>query len=158
LWQYETALREECGYRGANPYWDWTLDQPEYNSSFEKSPIFDPRYFGGNGENGSEPLPPLGPVDIHARVLGSCFKDGPLAHVKPIFGPGWSMNVSTPHCVKRNLNTSLATASLGWTANVVPLLKETDYAEFIVKFDIPKTKTGAGIHRGGHFSVGGEVG
>ncbi|KAJ4290793.1 hypothetical protein N0V88_006543 [Collariella sp. IMI 366227] len=22
---YEKALREECGYKGAQPYWDWTL-------------------------------------------------------------------------------------------------------------------------------------
>jgi hypothetical protein len=104
------------------------------------------------------PLPPLdGPVDIHAPVLGSCFTDGLLNRTRPTLGPGWNLNVSNPHCVKRNLNSSLANASLGWTANVVPLLKETDYSEFMLKFDIPKTTAPVGIHRGGHFSVGGEV-
>ncbi|KAL0567485.1 hypothetical protein V5O48_014510 [Marasmius crinis-equi] len=26
---YEKALQEECGYRGMNPYWNWTLDATE---------------------------------------------------------------------------------------------------------------------------------
>lgn len=31
LWTYETALIEECGYKGAQPYWDWV-------SSFYSTP------------------------------------------------------------------------------------------------------------------------
>lgn len=23
IWTFETALIEECGYKGAQPYWDW---------------------------------------------------------------------------------------------------------------------------------------
>lgn len=39
---------DECGHRGSQPDWDWTLDTPA--SNFVKSPLFDVKLgFGGNG-------------------------------------------------------------------------------------------------------------
>ena len=45
---YEKALREECGYKGYQPYWDW----PKYAHAPQDSPIFDgsDTSLGGNGE------------------------------------------------------------------------------------------------------------
>ncbi|KAF9645987.1 Di-copper centre-containing protein [Thelephora ganbajun] len=36
--RFERALREECGFIGTQPYWDWTKDADD----FYNSPIFDP--------------------------------------------------------------------------------------------------------------------
>jgi tyrosinase len=75
LYIYETALIYECGYNGAQPFWDWTLDDPENNGAqFNNSPIFDPVYgFGGNGENGSVTPGPF-PDGNYAYVM--LLKDG----------------------------------------------------------------------------------
>ncbi len=48
LFVYERELRS-CGYDGAHPYWDWTLDATS-PSAFLASPLFDKEAgFGGNG-------------------------------------------------------------------------------------------------------------
>ncbi|KAK7210800.1 hypothetical protein V2G26_017978 [Clonostachys chloroleuca] len=39
--QYESDLRELCGYNGAQPYWDWSQDTASVET-FLASPIFDP--------------------------------------------------------------------------------------------------------------------
>ncbi|KAL8686040.1 MAG: hypothetical protein Q9224_005571 [Gallowayella concinna] len=48
LWEYEQALRKECGYSGAHPYWDWT----KYYVDPASSPVFDgsDSSLGSNGE------------------------------------------------------------------------------------------------------------
>ncbi|KAL8821914.1 MAG: hypothetical protein Q9223_000144 [Gallowayella weberi] len=48
LWEYEQALRNECGYTGAHPYWDWT----KYYADPASSPIFDGSDYslGSNGK------------------------------------------------------------------------------------------------------------
>ncbi len=53
------ALRKECGYAGAQPSWNETLDA----SSFSTSTILDPIYgFGGNGVGVSRDVLPMGPL------------------------------------------------------------------------------------------------
>jgi len=42
VYQFTKSLRDECGYKGVAPYWDWTLDSADvYGSSFfkESSPV-----------------------------------------------------------------------------------------------------------------------
>ncbi|KAL8735376.1 MAG: hypothetical protein Q9166_000921 [cf. Caloplaca sp. 2 TL-2023] len=48
LWEYEQALRSECGYSGAHPYWDWA----KYYLDPASSPLFDGSEYslGSNGE------------------------------------------------------------------------------------------------------------
>jgi tyrosinase len=160
-WTYETALIEECNYRGAQPFWDWTLDNPEYGATFSASPVFDPAYgFGGNGALGTLPELPRNatqPNGSPGNVSGSCFATGPFAGIRPTLGPGYSFSQVNPHCVHRNLDQPLAQAALGWTANVVPLLRNTLYANFTHQFDFPNTDAATGIHGGGHGGVSGEV-
>jgi hypothetical protein len=58
IWAYENALINECHYKGAQPYWDWTIDTPENGRHFDQSIIFDPVIgFGGNGRDGTLMLP-----------------------------------------------------------------------------------------------------
>jgi tyrosinase len=45
---YEKALREECGFKGTLPYWEWS----KYADAPQNSPIFngDAYSMSGNGE------------------------------------------------------------------------------------------------------------
>jgi tyrosinase len=154
VWAYESALIDECGYKGAQPYWDWPRDTSEFGSSLDKSPLFDPVYgFGGNGVNGSvSGTPP----DTNSTV-GSCIGDGPFANVTYTMGPGYQLFEANPHCLVRDFNVSLFEASGQWEKNVVPLLGETDFFNFTIKFSIPGTGAPSGIHGAGHSGTGGEV-
>jgi hypothetical protein len=92
-------------------------------------------------------------------VSGSCFTDGPFAGVRPTLGPGFNLRTANPHCLHRNLNPALAEGALGWTKNVVPLLRNTLFANFTHQVDLPPGATSSlfGIHGGGHGGVSGEV-
>jgi hypothetical protein len=69
---YENALRVECGYNGAQPYWDWG----RWAASPETSPVFDgtDTSMSGQGEkvqHGSNGLKPAGNG-------GGCIASGPF--------------------------------------------------------------------------------
>jgi len=80
---HETLLREECGYKGGQPYWDETRDA----GAFSKSIIFDTKHgFGGNG-----------------RASDNCVVDGPFANLHLTIGPGFDC---TAHCLTRKIADS----------------------------------------------------
>ena len=77
IWLYDRALRNECGYRGPTPYWDWTL----YPDDPGRSPVFDgsDSSMGGNGEyypHGPILATGLGNFLIPAGTGGGCVKGG----------------------------------------------------------------------------------
>ncbi|KAI9788756.1 MAG: hypothetical protein M1816_006613 [Peltula sp. TS41687] len=80
VWLYERALRDECGYKGPTPYWDWTrhADDPR------KGPVFDgsETSMGGNGESIPHgPIPQTafgGNLQIPPGTGGGCVKEGPF--------------------------------------------------------------------------------
>lgn len=84
VWIYEQALRNECGYKGPMPYWDWTL----YPDDPRLSPVFDgsETSMSGNGEavphNGTR-LTDFGlDVTLPPGTGGGCVKDGPFADLQ----------------------------------------------------------------------------
>ncbi|KAI0432184.1 hypothetical protein F5Y09DRAFT_329878 [Xylaria sp. FL1042] len=84
---YEKYLQEKCGYRGALPYWDWTLDWEDPSSS----PIFDPMTgFGGDGD-------PQGAETVGG---GRCVLDGPFSDLRPLYYGGRE----NPHCFSRGFS------------------------------------------------------
>ncbi|KAJ0422353.1 hypothetical protein BJY00DRAFT_311074 [Aspergillus carlsbadensis] len=110
IWSHEQALRT-CGYAGAQPYWDWTLDATSAESMLA-SPIFSPTTgFGGNGNYvpGTEAnlyprLTATGtglPVDFSDRSGGGCIPDGPFANLTINMGPGDS-TAYNEWCVRRD--------------------------------------------------------
>jgi tyrosinase len=162
---YEDALQKECGYSGAQPFWDWTLDNPENNGAqFSASPIFDPvNGFGGNGFNGSVPIPPF-PGAGFGPPLGSCLDNGPFAKLQVILDPGppdadMQLTAWSGRCLKRNFQPNLASISLSWSNNVVPVLQKTPFSNFTHSIDKPTGITSplAALHGGGHGSVGRDV-
>jgi tyrosinase len=82
-WQYEQALRNECGYKGYQPYWDWAKTAV---SGLDNSPMLDGSEYSmsGNGEFianqgqviiGGNGLPE---IPIPPGSGGGCVKSGPF--------------------------------------------------------------------------------
>ncbi|KAI8822909.1 uncharacterized protein EV422DRAFT_522645 [Fimicolochytrium jonesii] len=65
---YEKLLREQCGYSGAVPYWDWSLD----SQAPERSELLTPKWFGANGDRSNE----------------NCLSSGQYRQAKPRFTDG----------------------------------------------------------------------
>ncbi|CVK94751.1 related to monophenol monooxygenase (tyrosinase) [Fusarium mangiferae] len=96
---YETSLRDECGYRGSMPYWDWTIDSKDMS----KSPIFSKdkiRGFGGNGVGGGF-VNPGRPNPLTMCVLDGAFNN---------FTVQYYDQTSRPHCLNRGFNDGLTSA------------------------------------------------
>ncbi|KDR79915.1 hypothetical protein GALMADRAFT_1169475 [Galerina marginata CBS 339.88] len=153
LKNYENALRSECGYIGAGPYWDWTQDA-DATGTISKSPIFDPvTGFGGDGVPGTYTLPPFGNDSrITPEVFRGCVQDGPFANYTLNVGPG---KLITQHCLVRGFQDSfskyLTTAAVTNTTNLLTFddfRKEVEGHPFTDDFR---------MHDGGHVAVGGEM-
>lgn len=75
---YEKALREECGYTGSQPYWNWF----SYQNDLKKSAVFDgsETSMGGDGlfvaHNGS--VGGAGRIFLESGEGGGCIKSGPF--------------------------------------------------------------------------------
>ncbi|KAI9158960.1 Tyrosinase ustQ [Paramyrothecium foliicola] len=91
---HEDILRNECGYTGAQPYWDWSIEGDAGN--FPNSPMFDPvTGFGGNGQ------------ETHTNITGfrHCLLDGPFANTTYTLGEGWPVVNNEGHelhCLTRD--------------------------------------------------------
>ena len=157
-WLYEKALREECGYEGGQPYWDWTLNWDDLT----KSPVFDGSSYsmGSNGKS-----IPHGPVNDTAlgstRLLnpgtgGGCIEAGPFVNLTINLGPyallpagpnnGLGYN---PRCLHRDFSAE-------WSNNTKPtdVVNVVNGSRDIVSFD-KDLEALKGPHAGGHFGVGG---
>lgn len=141
---YEKLLRDECGYRGGQPYWDWTLDTPA--SEFIASPLFDAVYgFGGNG-------PQVSPYnasknEVPGRTGGGCVKDGPFRNMTVHLGPFASL-ARTDQCLKRDLAPEYAATYLA--RNKLDLvLAQKDYGWFARTLEGGTSFEQSQIHAGG---------
>jgi tyrosinase len=78
VWGYEKALREECGYKGYQPYWNWF----SYQNNLKDSPVFDgsETSMAGDGifvqHNGS--VAGAGYIILPSGEGGGCIKNGPF--------------------------------------------------------------------------------
>ncbi|GAW22837.1 hypothetical protein ANO14919_123810 [Xylariales sp. No.14919] len=129
LWAYEAALRDECGYKGYQPYWNWF----SHRDNLLESPLFDgsSTSMGGDGEvfehNGS--LTDGGSLWIPSGKGGGCVKSGPFKGMQVHIGPtmpdmdgfvpvGGGSNDYNPHCLRRDI-TSYVTKTWATTANLL---------------------------------------
>jgi tyrosinase len=186
IWTYETVLRNECNYTGAQPYWDYTLDTPENSGHFETSPLFDPVYGFGSAQsvayaapvkaapppkpapppklNGTAPRPagppPVGSMDW--MVTGACVTDGPFAKYQINLGPGNNSQRANPRCLKRNVNGAAAERGAS-KKNMNALMARTTFERFTTldgNPDFPITSFAQftpGVHSIGHMGIGGEM-
>ena len=165
IWAYEQALRDECGYKGSQPYWDWS----EYAEDQSKSPVFDgtPTSFGGNGkpvphsaQNASMPgLPSPFLTARPAGTGGGCIKDGGLgkdftAHLGPVYPArnppdnlyGTQYN---PRCLKRDFLPALSSANLTYR-DLLQLLQTETIHDFRPRLE-------ASMHPIAHSTIGGNI-
>ncbi|TIC95046.1 Tyrosinase ustQ [Colletotrichum higginsianum] len=115
LW--EAALREQCGFKGSIPYWDWTMDWMDLHSSSIWNNVTG---FGGDGD-------PAGPIVVGE---GRCVTDGPFSNLRPVR----YNHTSLEHCLARGfrnedaagrpLNTWFGPESIG------RLLRTPRYRDF----------------------------
>ncbi|KNZ44064.1 hypothetical protein VP01_953g12 [Puccinia sorghi] len=86
MFTYETALRDECGYSGNLPRWDWSLDSDDMS----KSPIWSPDPNVGFGTNVQDSSKSGDGLD------GAPVQDGAFAN--------WPLYYPEYHTLQRNYN------------------------------------------------------
>ncbi|KAF9691299.1 hypothetical protein EKO04_010796 [Ascochyta lentis] len=145
IWQYEQALRNECGYKGYQPYWDWTKTAV---TGLENSPLFDGSDYSmsGNGEfipgRGNVILGGNGLVEIPipAGTGGGCVTSGPFKDMKRDL---------TDYVNKRWANA---------TSVVSLILDHKTISDFQLEMQGLPGSGSIGVHGGGHYSWGGDPG
>ncbi|TQB76544.1 hypothetical protein MPDQ_007465 [Monascus purpureus] len=175
IWEFEQALRNECGYKGTLPYWDWPRSA---EVGLENYPVFDGSMtsMSGNGEH----IPNEGTVVISGNGLppilippgtgGGCVTSGPFVNYTVNLGPASltlpgnkSVAVSNPldynpRCLKRDLTTAVTQTYANATAVVSLILGNDDVWDFEMTMQGIPGSGNIGVHGGGHYSMGGDPG
>ncbi|KAJ7768197.1 hypothetical protein B0H16DRAFT_1365740, partial [Mycena metata] len=156
---FETALRDECGFEGALPYWDW---RPDADSGIPlvKSPVFDSVYgFGGNGADVPNYAGQFGNLSAMASAGwvapgagGGCVIDGPFASYNLSVGPGTNV---TNHCLQRAFNDNIR--GFLSSAQVAEVARQTTFEAFRVELEGAPVTATMRLHDAGHNAVGGEM-
>ncbi|KAK8074121.1 hypothetical protein PG994_005020 [Apiospora phragmitis] len=177
IWAFETALRDECGYDGFLPYWNWgkSARDPAGSPYMDGSATSQ----GGNGAYAAHNCTPAlisGKGCIPAGRGGGCMETGPyaglvanLSATGPTF-PGIRTGLRPlgyqPRCVKRDISSWV---SCQWStdAQSVDLLTNPAYQADIRAFQ-DRLQGGNlsnifnssffGVHTAGHFTWGGDPG
>ena len=161
MYLWEKALREECGYTGARPYWDWSIDA-DSDVPIEKWVIYNADHgFGGNG-----PLVATQPVTASWSLMpgqtgGGCVKGGPFTDVSVNVGPGFSLTYN-PHCLRRGLNPTRIQYLK--SSRAAPLFRAKTFLEFdiimqgrkIARKDSTQEQLFRPFHSVGHHIQGGD--
>ncbi|KAI1211693.1 Di-copper centre-containing protein [Annulohypoxylon truncatum] len=161
MWLFEQALRNECFYRGAIPYWDWARDSAT-EAALLNSPIFDDEYgFGGNGDYIEDisgfPDAWKTTFDIPGRSGGGCISDGPFAGLNASMGPGNNTEYN-PRCVRRDFSIWLMARALH-TDTIAFVMAASTYFELEHRIEgLNLGVAAASVHGGGHLGIGGVLG
>ncbi|EED21564.1 conserved hypothetical protein [Talaromyces stipitatus ATCC 10500] len=123
IYVYEQALRENCGYQGSLPYWDWTLDYQDLS----RAPVWNliDGFGPSRDEYGSEGV-----------AGGHCVVSGPFAGLMPTFFEG----VRDPHCLSRGIldkETVRRVGNLTVRPTVLARLANTNgsYFDFLIELE-----------------------
>ncbi|KAK4556466.1 hypothetical protein LTR86_006610 [Recurvomyces mirabilis] len=175
-WTYEQALRNECGYKGYQPYLNWA----KVSQDPLESPLFDGSATsignnGGNlpGKNNSYFQSEANPlVVIPPGTGGKCITAGPFVNMSVNLGPlipayseippnpspdGLGYN---PRCLRRDISTYAARLALNDTMIAKLITSHNDVSSFQddmeggFNFGLPLI----GVHTAGHYLVGGDPG
>ncbi|EEH36257.2 tyrosinase central domain-containing protein [Paracoccidioides lutzii Pb01] len=167
LWTYEEALRNECGYTGHHPYWNWA----EYAEDPVSNPMFDgsETSLSGNGEatdHGNVTIVPG--LIVPSGTGGGCVISGPFASMSVNLGPitpimpdlqpngnGLSYN---PRCLRRDIS-SIISKRFTKTSDIVELITtKNDILSFQNFMQADPVTDFIGVHGGGHFITSGDPG
>ncbi|KAH7310934.1 hypothetical protein BKA65DRAFT_600992 [Rhexocercosporidium sp. MPI-PUGE-AT-0058] len=165
---YEQALKKECGYKGAQPYWNWGT----WAHDPAKSPVFDgsDTSLGSDGSfvahNGS--VAGRGAIWVPSGKGGGCIKSGPFKNMANNMGPmqptmdGVVANPNgfyayNPRCLKRDISPY---ASSTWTTTpqIITLVSTRGVKAFQDNINGDFAAGNLGIHSAGHYTIGGDPG
>ncbi|KAI0816745.1 hypothetical protein GGR55DRAFT_252087 [Xylaria sp. FL0064] len=168
---YETALRDECGYTGSQPYWNWLdhVEDPSKNSLFDGSSTSfsgDGSYVAHNGSvNGN------GNVFIPSGKGGGCVTSGPFVDYVINLGPVYPIQDGmepspagplgyNPHCLSRDLSAFTATnwLTIENILNVTVGAAAQSVLSFQNELQGRFTDGFLGLHTAGHGVMGGVSG
>ena len=178
MYAYETKLRDECGYTGPLPYWEWGLDV----NNPAASPVFDGSATSMSG-NGAffqhEGIQMVQPINGNILMLppgtgGGCVTTGPFKDmtvnfgtiILPVYGQpilNGSANPIGPdnqRCLKRDLNAGIAKRFTSFlnTTSLILKYKNVEQFQAHLQGDDRYVLNELGVHGGGHYTIGGDPG
>jgi tyrosinase len=173
-WAYEQVLKNECGYKGTQPYYQWAYwaQDPTKSPALDGSPTSlsgDGAYVAGRN-NTCVPSPDQCGISIPPGNGGGCVTKGPfknwqvnLGPVAPVLtdfkpNPEFTGLGYNPRCLRRDISKA---ASSGWSkdTDIVSLIQNNnDFLSFSSRMQGDFPNGFLGVHTAGHFTVGGDPG
>ncbi|KAK7984787.1 hypothetical protein PG996_005974 [Apiospora saccharicola] len=157
-WAYEQALRNECGYNGTQPYWNWA----RWTTDIETSPLFDGSdlSMSGNGEK----IAHQGLIGVPTGNGGGCVQTGPfknmtvnLGPISPAISPAPKANPRrdgfgyNPRCLRRDISNQLSSRYLTAQSVVNLITQSPGIALFQNTMQALNN-----VHTSGHFTIAGD--
>ncbi|KAK8008439.1 Di-copper centre-containing [Apiospora marii] len=162
-WAYEQALRNECGYNGTQPYWNWA----RWTTDIETSPLFDGSdlSMSGNGEK----IAHQG-LGVPTGNGGGCVQTGPFkkstemtntksdhSPMSPAISPAPKANPRrdgfghNPRCLRRDISNQLSSRYLTAQSVVNLITQSPGVARFQNTMQALNN-----VHTSGHFTIAGD--
>ncbi|KAF2185557.1 Di-copper centre-containing protein [Zopfia rhizophila CBS 207.26] len=172
IWYYEKALRDECGYTGYQPYWNW--------GRYAADPVNSPLFNGNMSSMGGQGLPSTYPGVMQPQYKspydkippgggGGCVTEGPFKNMTVSLGPIGTVLTdvpknpqsdgfgSNPRCLRRDVNKY--SASVTFANYTYALIKDSKDVDTFQKVMLGQPeKNDWGVHLGGHYTIGGDPG
>ncbi|PBP16779.1 putative tyrosinase central domain protein [Diplocarpon rosae] len=174
IWAYEQALRDECGYAGTQPYWDWS----KFSNATTSGPVFDGSatsmsgngiYVAGRGEVVLT-LPGYDDIRLPPGNGGGCVLAGPFKDMTVNLGPvalalnngsfasngdGFAYN---PRCLQRDIGHAVNDRYGNATSFARLLSDSQDIETFQTTLQGIPGSGEIGVHGGGHWTIAGDPG
>ncbi|KAL1796617.1 hypothetical protein ACET3X_005157 [Alternaria dauci] len=158
MWAWEQTLRNECGYKGYLPYYNWAFDTS----------------ISGNGEyipgrNATcVPNPNRCLVQVPPGNGGGCVTSGPFKHWQMHIGPISSLDTTVqpnpspdglgynPRCISRDINTrSSSETTDAKVAELITASANISAFQDTLQNPLPGSLR---VHLGGHQTIAGDAG
>ncbi|KAL2064242.1 hypothetical protein VTL71DRAFT_4736 [Oculimacula yallundae] len=174
VWAYETALRNECGYTGYQPYWNW--------GRYASNPLANPMVDGsdtslsGNGLKYNYTGAPLSENGVIVVMIppgegGGCVTTGPFKNMTVNIGP-FSASISgvptnpqadglgyNPRCLRRDINPNAAArTATNYTYDLITEPLNADIYWFQTVMEGQFKVDNWGVHSSGHYTIGADPG
>ncbi|CAI4213272.1 unnamed protein product [Parascedosporium putredinis] len=156
IWAYELALREECGYKGYQPYMNYERHQDPITS-----PLFNGNAtsMGGNGAAAEYPgvvMPYPRPYNvIPAAGGGGCVTEGPFSDMVVSIGPLGTVLRDIPRNPRAD---GLASANHSYSLIMDYPDVDAFYNRYLGQPFLRGDEFPWGLHSAGHYITGGDPG
>ncbi|KAL4802648.1 tyrosinase central domain protein [Aspergillus unguis] len=167
VWLWENALREECGYKGTVPYWDWLLNSDMYsNAIFNTADPAASLSLSGDGAYDPSVQANRDPSSLALAPGngGGCVLDGPFKNWTVHMGPFSfdqvfayaplpdNLFAYNPRCLMRNLQPAMLQYYIN--QSVIDGMLAAPTVGAFYNFLDPSDASVLGAHGAGHNSVG----